>query len=110
VTRLERALLALTVLGLVVPNVCLAIFFGEEGFALGTYFSLWTDSTPSTQLLLDLGIAALAFFVWAAVEGPRARVKRWWLCIPATLLVGLCFGLPLFLLMRERTLSQALHS
>ena len=52
---------------------------------------------PSTQLLLDLVIAALAFFVWAAVEGPRARIRRWWLCIPATLLVGLCFGLPLFL-------------
>jgi len=54
-----------------------------------------------------VGIAALAFFVWAAVEGPRARIKRWWLCIPATLLVGLCFGLPLFLLMRERTLNAS---
>jgi hypothetical protein len=104
----ERLLLTLTVAGFVVPNVCLGIFFVEEGFDLSGYFSLWTASTPSTQLLLDLTIAALAFFVWAAVEGPRARIKRWWLCIPATLLVGLCFGLPLFLLMRERTLKQTL--
>ena len=85
----------LTVVGFVVPNVCLVIFFSEEGFDLGGYFSLWTASTPSTQLLLDLVIAALAFFVWAAVEGPRAGIRRWWICIPATLLVGLCFGLPL---------------
>jgi len=103
----ERLLLALTVLGFIVPNVCLGIFFADEGFDIGGYFSLWTASTPSTQLLLDLTIAALAFFVWAAVEGPRTQIKRWWVCFPATLLVGLCFGLPLFLWMRERTLKQA---
>lgn len=102
----ERLLLVLTVLGFVVPNVCLGIFLADEGLDVGGYFSLWTASTPSTQLLLDLAIAALAFFVWAAVEGPRARIRRWWICIPATLLVGLCFGLPLFLLMRERALAQ----
>lgn len=102
----ERLLLVLTVLGFVVPNVCLVIFFADEGFDLSGYFSLWTASTPSTQLLLDLTIAALAFFVWAAVEGPRAKIKRWWVCIPATFLVGLCFGLPLFLLMRERALDD----
>ena len=102
----ERLLLGLTVAGFVVPNLCLGIFFAEEGFDLSGYFSLWTASTPSTQLLLDLTIAALAFFVWAAVEGPRARIRRWWVCIPATLLVGLCFGLPLFLLMRERALRE----
>ena len=101
----ERLLLVLTVLGFVVPNVCLVIFFVDAGFDLGGYFSLWTASTPSTQLLLDLSIAALAFFVWASIEGPRAKVRRWWICIPATFLVGLCFGLPLFLLMRERALD-----
>ena len=102
----ERLLLILTIVGFVVPNVCVILFFADEGFDLGRYFSLWTASIPSTQLLLDLVIAALAFLVWAAIEGPRAQVKRWWLCIPATFLVGLCFGLPLFLWMRERTLGQ----
>lgn len=103
----ERLLLLLTVVGFVVPNVFVGVFIAEEGFDLSGYFSLWTASTPSTQLLVDLVIATLAFFVWAAVEGPRARINRWWVCIPATLLVGLCFGLPLFLLMRERALKQA---
>jgi hypothetical protein len=101
----ERLLLALTVIGFIVPNVCVGVFLANEGFDISGYFSLWMASTPSTQLLLDLVIAALALFVWATVEGPRAGIKRWWLCIPATLLVGLCFGLPLFLWMRERTLN-----
>ena len=103
----ERLLLVLTVVGFVVPNVLLAVFIADEGFDVSGYFSLWTDSTPSTQLTLDLVIAGLAFFVWAAREGPRAQIRRWWLCIPAALLVGLCFGLPLFLLMRARALQQA---
>jgi phosphoglycerol transferase MdoB-like AlkP superfamily enzyme len=103
----ERLLLFLTILGFVVPNVFVGLYLVDDGFELGGYFSLWTASIPSTQLLVDLVIAALAFFVWAAAEGPRAGIKRWWLCIPATLLVGLCFGLPLFLLMRERALRQA---
>lgn len=102
----ERLLLVLTVVGFVVPNVFVCLYFAKEGLDLGGYFSSWTASIPSAQLLVDLGIAALAFFVWASVEGPRAQIKRWWLCIPATLLVGLCFGLPLFLLMRERALAS----
>jgi hypothetical protein len=104
---IERVLLVLCVVGFVVPNVLLGIFIAEEGLDVSGYFSMWTDSTPSTQLTLDLCIAALAFLFWAAYEGPRARVEHWWLCIPATLLVGLCFGLPLFLLMRERALKRS---
>lgn len=103
----ERLLLVLTVIGFIVPNVLLGIFIADAGFDVSGYFSLWTDSTPSTQITLDLCIAALAFFVWAGLEGPRSRVKNWWVVYPASLLVGLCFGLPLFLLMRERALRVA---
>ena len=101
-SQTERLLLALTIAGFVAPNAFVIAFIASEGLDLGGYFSLWTASLPATQLLVDLAIASLAFFVWAAVEGPRRQVTRWWLCIPATLCVGLCFGLPLFLFMRER--------
>jgi len=100
----ERLLLALTLVGFVVPNFCVILFLGNEGIDIGGYFSLWFASTPSTQLFLDLAIAALAFFVWAFAEVRRTPFAWWWLCIPATFLVGLCFGLPLFLWMRERAL------
>ena len=106
-SRTERLLLALTVVGFIVPNAFVVAYLSTEGFDIGGYFSLWTASLPATQLLVDLVIATLALFVWAAVEGPRKQIERWWLCIPATLCVGLCFGLPLFLLMRERALRTA---
>ena len=102
----ERVLLALAIVGFVVPNVMVGLFFIDEGFQFGGYFSHWTASLPSTQLVVDLVIAALSFFVWAAVDGPRSGVRRWWICIPASLLVGLCFGLPLYLWMRERALQR----
>lgn len=106
-SRMERLLLALTVVGFIVPNAFVIAYLAGEGLDIGAYFSLWTASLPATQLLVDLVIATLALFVWAAVEGPRRQIERWWLCIPATLCVGLCFGLPLFLLMRERALRTA---
>jgi hypothetical protein len=102
----ERVLLALAIVGFIVPNVMVILFLAGEGLELGGYFSHWTASLPSAQLLADLVIAALAFFVWAAVDGPRSGVSRWWVCIPASLLVGLCFGLPLYLWMRERALRR----
>jgi hypothetical protein len=100
----ERLLLFIAIAGFVIPNAFVVAFLVDEGFELGGYFSLWTASIPSTQLLADLAIASLAFFAWAAFDGPRAGVDRWWVCFPATLLVGLCFGLPLYLWMRERAL------
>jgi hypothetical protein len=54
-----------------------------------------------TQRLL-LALTIVGFVV---PNGPRAGVRRWWLCIPATLLAGLCFGLPLFLWMRKRAVA-----
>jgi hypothetical protein len=104
-TTRTNVLLALTVIGFVVPNVMVGIYIADEGLDLGTYFSLWFDSTPSTQLVLDLAIVCAAFFTFAAFDGPRTGVRRWWWCIPATLLVGACFGVPLYLYMRERVIE-----
>jgi len=101
-TSRERILLALTIVGFIVPNTMVAAFFIDHGIDLGGYFSHWWESLPAAQLLADLVIAFVAFALWAAWEGRRIGMRTWWVPIPASLLVGLCFGLPLFLLLRER--------
>jgi hypothetical protein len=103
----QRLLLVLTIAGFVVPNALLVAFIAGEGLDVSEYVSHWAEGLPSVQATLDLVIAALAFFAWAAVDGPRSGVRRWWIAIPASLLVGLCFGLPLYLYMRERALTPA---
>ena len=49
----------------------------------------------------------LAFVIWASWDGPRNGVDRWWVVIPASLLVGVCFAIPLYLYMRERAPAAA---
>ncbi len=98
----RRLLLLLTVLGFVVPNAMVAVFVAEHGVDLGRYFGDWFGTLPSAQLAADLGICCLAFIGWSAWDGPRTGVRRWWVTIPATVLVGLCFAIPLYLLLREQ--------
>ncbi len=40
----ERLLLVLTIVGFVVPNIFVGLFFAREGFDPGGYFSSWTAS------------------------------------------------------------------
>ena len=98
----REKLLLLTVAGFIVPNVMLGLFIADEGLDLSLYFENWFETLPSSQLVADLVIAFLALVVWAAWDGPRNGVDRWWLVIPASLLVGVCFALPLYLYLREK--------
>lgn len=105
-TSRERVLLGLAVLGFLVPNAMVAVFFVEHGVDVSAYFSEWAESLPAAQLAADLVIAFVAFALWAAWEGRRIGMSGWWVALPASMLVGLCFGLPLFLFLRERRLSR----
>jgi putative Ca2+/H+ antiporter (TMEM165/GDT1 family) len=104
-TSRERTLLALAIVGFLVPNTMVAAFFIDHGVAVSDYFAEWVESLPAAQLAADLGIAFLAFAIWAAWEGRRLGMRTWWVPVPASLLVGLCFGLPLFLFLRERAVT-----
>jgi hypothetical protein len=102
----ERTMLVLAIVGFVVPNSLIALFTARHGFTVDGYFRHWGQSLPATQLALDLSIAFVAFALWAAWEGQRLGMRSWWVPVPASLLVGLCFAVPLFLLLRERALGK----
>jgi len=103
----ERVLLGLAVLGFLVPNTMVAVFFVDHGLDIGAYLNAWFDSLPAAQLVVDLAIAFVAFTAWGAWEGRRLGMRSWWVPIPASLLVGVCFAIPLFLYLRERRVSAA---
>lgn len=50
---------------------------------------------------VDLGVSALVFIVFYFVEANKKPIKFVWLPLLGTLLVGLSFGFPLMLLLRE---------
>ena len=103
----EKVLLLLTVAGFLVPNAMVVVFVADHGLAIGDYLGDWFQTLPSAQLVADLTIVFAAFIAWAAWDGPRSGVRRWWVTIPASLLVGVCFAVPLYLLLRERAIGAA---
>jgi hypothetical protein len=106
-SRREAILLGLAAIGFLVPNTMVAVFLAEHGGDLGAYFDALAGSLPAAQLAADVGIAFVAFALWAAWDGRRLEMRTWWVPVPASLLVGLCFALPLFLFLRERKLAAA---
>lgn len=104
--RQERALLVLAIVGFLVPNTMVGIFFIDHGLDFSAYLNDWVQTLPAAQLIADLGIVFLAFALWSAWEGRRIGMRSWWVTIPASLLVGVCFAIPLFLLLRERAVRK----
>jgi hypothetical protein len=50
---------------------------------------------------LDVIVSAFVLIPFVVAEGRRLRIPKLWLPICGTLLVGVSFGLPLFLFMRQ---------
>ena len=72
-TTRMKLLLVLTIVGFVVPNVMLAVFFVEHPGDIGLYFESWFETLPAAQLVADLVIAFVAFTVWAACSARLGR-------------------------------------
>jgi len=104
-SKRQAILLGLTAIGFLAPNTMVVAFVVEHGLDPGAYLGAWMESLPAAQLAADIGIAFVAFALWAAWEGRRLRMRSWWVPVPASFLVGLCFALPLFLFLRERKVT-----
>ncbi|MFD1913295.1 DUF2834 domain-containing protein [Halodurantibacterium flavum] len=102
---LRMVYLALAIWGAVHPTVHLHRWFGETGFDLPRLFAAWTVNAATTALAWDLTIAAIALSVFVLAE---TFVRKNWsalAAIPATFLIGLSCGLPLYLFLRTRPVT-----
>lgn len=99
---LRAVYLALAVWGAIHPMTWFVIWFRQEGLSLARLTEGWTVNAAATGLTWDLTIAATALTVWVIAE---TRVRRNWRALwalPATFLIGLSCGLPLYLFLRTR--------
>jgi hypothetical protein len=87
----ERTFLVLSILAFLLANTLAIAYLLRHGFSAHAY----------------LFICGRVFIPWSLWEGRRLQMRAWWAAIPATLLVGLCFAIPLFLFFRERALRRA---
>ncbi|MGJ8621981.1 MAG: DUF2834 domain-containing protein [Yoonia sp.] len=94
--------LLLAIWGAIHPMYYFITWFTENGWSITAMVDAWHANAASSGLVWDLTIAAIALTVWIISE---AYARKNWLsliAIPATFLIGVSCGLPLYLYLRDR--------
>jgi hypothetical protein len=94
------------VLGLVLPYSQFVPWFLEHGSNLTLFFRELFANRISAFFAMDVIISAIVLIWFIQSEGKRLRVGLLWLPTLGTLVVGVSFGFPLFLFLRQMTLDQ----
>jgi hypothetical protein len=97
--RLVYAVLAL--IGAVVPLWQLRGFQADRSAAPAAFFDQLFGTPVSAFFGWDVIISGMVLLIFMLREGSGGRVRHLWAPILGTLLIGVSFGLPLFLALRE---------
>jgi hypothetical protein len=98
---MRRLYLVLAVIGFVLPFYFFARFLAAHCLNLPLLLRYLFANPISSFFAVDLIITALVFLVFSRQEAQRYKMRHWWACVLATLLVGPSFAFPIFLYFRE---------
>jgi hypothetical protein len=102
---LRHAYLGLCLAGLVLPYWALIPWLVEHGLDLPLFCQELFSTRIGAFFGLDVFVSALVLFVFIFVEGRQLAIPHPWLPVLATLLIGVSFGFPVFLYLRQRKLD-----
>jgi len=94
------------VLGLVLPYSQFVPWLLEHGLNVTLFCRELFANRVSGFFAMDVIVSAIVLIWFIQSEGKRLRVGLLWLPTVGTLVVGVSFGLPLFLFLREVTLDR----
>lgn len=94
--------LLLCVAGVILPMRYFLPWLSENDWDIGAMIDAWHVNDASSGLVWDLTVAAITLTVWIAYESIKTRNWLGLVAIPATYLVGVSLGLPLYLFLRSR--------
>ncbi|WP_063370758.1 DUF2834 domain-containing protein [Pseudoalteromonas luteoviolacea] len=94
--------LTLAFLGLFIPYGVLAPWISAHGLDIPLLFSHAAANSVSQFAWLDVLVSAVALIGFILVDGRRKQIKYRYLAVIGTLIVGVSFGLPMYLYLRER--------
>jgi hypothetical protein len=99
--KIKHLYLLLALLGLILPYTQFVSWLTEYGFD-PLLLSQQVASSPAAAFgWLDVLVSAVVLLVFIAHETRQQRVPHLWLPILGTFVVGVSFGLPLYLYLRE---------
>jgi hypothetical protein len=93
--------LLLSVLGFLLPYSQFVPWVAANGLRMPLFFSELGANRISMFFGWDVIVSAVVLLAFMRIERARKPVKHWWIPIVGTLLVGVSFGFPLFLYLRE---------
>jgi hypothetical protein len=94
------------VLGLVLPSSHFVPWLLENGLNITLFFRELFANRISACFAMDVIVSAIVLICFIQSEGNRLRVRLLWLPMVGTLVVGVSFGFPLFLFLRQMTLDR----
>jgi Protein of unknown function DUF2834 len=94
------------VLGLLLPYFQLVPWLLEHGLHVTLFVRQLFANRISAFFGMDVIVSAIVLLWFIQSEGKRLRVGLLWLPTLGTLVVGVSFGFPLFLFLRQMTLDR----
>ena len=91
----------LAALGAILPLSAFVPWVVAHGFAPGLFVQELFANRISAFFGLDAIVTGIVVLCFAYAEAKSRRLRRPWLPVVGTLLVGASFGLPLLLLLRD---------
>jgi len=93
-------------LGLVLPYAQFVPWLLEHGLNVALLVRELFANRISAFFAMDVIVSAIVLIWFIQSEGKRSRVPLLWLPTVGTLLVGVSFGFPLFLFLRQVTFDR----
>jgi len=94
--------LALAVWGTIHPMYYFISWFNENSFDIMAMVDAWHVNNATSGLVWDLTVAAVTLTLFILIESISKRNWIGLLAIPATYMIGVSCGLPLYLFLRSR--------
>ena len=91
----------LCLLGVLLPYGVFVPWAMEHGLNIGLFVSEASSTRIGSFAWLDVLVSAVVVIGFILVEGIRQKMNNLWLPVVGIVVIGVSFGLPLFLLMRE---------
>ena len=94
--------LSAAIVGCVLPLNYFVRFLSSEGLNLSQFFQQLFQNNVSAFFAMDVFVSAAVVWLFVFIEGRRLRMRRLWVYVICTAVVGVSLALPLFLFFRER--------
>lgn len=100
--KTRHVYLALAILGIILPYYHYWQFVQTYGNDLARFFSDVLVNDSSRFILMDMVVTAIAFFVFVALDSKKRKVKYAWIAVAGVFMVGVSFGFPLYMYLRDK--------